>query len=96
MVQTTSEEPKWIRPAPKGKRDIIIGTRVNTATPVITKHDEGCELSKYMQLPPEQYTLIPLPNKAKLERIDSRIFRLKVLVSAPVVFLFRAFIFVFF
>jgi hypothetical protein len=79
---TTSEELKWVRPAPKGKRDIVIGTRVNTATPVAPKHDEGCELSKYMQLPPEQYTLIPLPNKAKLERIDNKLFRLKVPISS--------------
>ena len=77
-----SEEVKWTRPAAKGKRDIVIGTRVNTAIPVITKHDEGCELSKYMQLPPEQYTLIPLPNKAKLERTENRLFRLKVCPAA--------------
>lgn len=78
MGQTFSEEPKWVRPAPKGKRDIVIGTKVNTAIPVATKHDEGCSLSQYMQLPPEQYTLIPLPNKAKLERTEKKLFRLRV------------------
>lgn len=69
----------WTRPASKGKRDVIIGTKINTMVPVaVTSHDEGCSLGAYMSLPPEQYVLIPLPNKAKLERIDGGNFRLKV------------------
>jgi len=76
----TEGEPgsTWMRPPPRGKRDVVIGTRINTAVPVGGGGDEGCSLGAYMMLPPEQYVLIPLPNKAKLDRIDSGNFRLRV------------------
>lgn len=73
------DDSAWERPASKGKREVVIGTKINTLTPVVTtKPDPGCELGAYMSLPPEQYVLIPLPNNAKLERINGGNFRLKV------------------
>jgi len=78
------DDSAWQRPASKGKREVVIGTKINTVTPVVTtKPDPGCELGAYMSLPPEQYVLIPLPNNAKLERINGGNFRLKVRCRHP-------------
>lgn len=68
----------WARPEPRGKRDIIFGTRISSSFPVAPKHDEGCNLAAYMQLPTDQYVLIPLPNNAKLEKTSNGLFTLLV------------------
>lgn len=77
-LSMSSNEQRWERPAARGEKDIIIGTRVNTNTHVQGKHDEGYGIGEFMRLPPEQYVLIPLPNNAKLERIGGSLFRLNV------------------
>lgn len=69
----------WARPEPRGKRDIIFGTRISSSFPVAPKiDDEGCNLAAYMQLPTDQYVLIPLPNNAKLKKASNGLFTLLV------------------
>lgn len=77
-LSMSSNEQRWERPAARGEKDVIIGTRVNTNTHVQGKHDKGYGIGEFMRLPPEQYVLIPLPNNAKLERIGGSLFRLNV------------------
>ena len=73
-----TEEDTFVRPTARGKRDIVFGTRITSSCPVAPKHDEGCHLGAYMQLPTDQYVLIPLPNKAKLEKTGEDLFTLHV------------------
>ena len=77
-VVMTANDQSWVRPPPRGSKDIVFGGKVETLVPVQPKCDPGCDLPAYMQLPMDQYVLIPLPNKAKLERADNDHFKLLV------------------
>ncbi|EKX37995.1 hypothetical protein GUITHDRAFT_115755 [Guillardia theta CCMP2712] len=68
----------WVRPSPRGRKDIVFGAKVVSNIAVSPKHDEGCSLGNYMKLPVDQYVLIPLPNKARLEKKDEHHFALRV------------------
>lgn len=78
MAASGEREDTWVRPKPRGKRDIIFGSQIKSSQPVAPKHDEGCNLGAYMQLPTDQYVLIPLPNNAKLEKQSEHLFSLLV------------------
>ncbi len=39
-----SDADTWVRPPPRGKRDIVFGTLVTASNPVSPKHDENCSL----------------------------------------------------
>jgi hypothetical protein len=78
LRMATTEADSWVRPAPRGKRDIVFGSRLSTSCPVSPAHDEGCNLGAYMMLPTDQYALIPLPNNAKLEKQSENLFSLRV------------------
>mmetsp|Transcript_53688 Transcript_53688/g.78663 ORF Transcript_53688/g.78663 Transcript_53688/m.78663 type:complete len:268 (+) Transcript_53688:50-853(+) len=77
-MAVSGDTDTWVRPEPRGKRDIIFGTLVTASQPVAKEHDEGCNLGTYMQLPTDQYVLIPLPNNAKLEKQSEDLFTLLV------------------
>ena len=78
LRMAATEADTWTRPAARGKRDIVFGTRIVSSCSVAPKHDAGCSLPVYMQLPTDQYVLIPLPNNAKLEKKDEQHFTLLV------------------
>ena len=42
MAVTDSDS--WVRPPPRGKRDIVFGCRVSANNPVAPRHDDGCDL----------------------------------------------------
>lgn len=77
-MAATIDSATWTRPSARGKMDVVIGAKATASQPVAPKHDEGCGLSAYMALPTDQYVLIPLPNKAKLEKLDEGHFALRV------------------
>eukprot|EP00960_Hanusia_phi_P037960 753216-Hanusia_phi.AAC.6 len=56
----------WVRPSPRERKDIVFGAKVISNVAVSPKHDE------------DQYVLIPLPNKARLEKKDDHHFALRV------------------
>jgi len=43
-MAVSGDTDTWVRPEPRGKRDIIFGTLVTASQPVAKEHDEGCNL----------------------------------------------------
>jgi len=43
-MAVSGDTDTWVRPEPRGKRDIIFGTLVTASQPVAPEHDEGCNL----------------------------------------------------
>ena len=44
VSMAVTDADTWVRPPPRGKRDIVFGTLVTASNPVSPKHDENCSL----------------------------------------------------